>query len=71
MNSLRVAVGCIVTAVWSIGYVGSYLSKDIKAPAEATPVMLGVVAYLFARELRARNGEGGPGDRAAATEEEG
>lgn len=52
MSRLRVIVGSVVTGVWAIGYVWSFIDRDVKAPAEATPIMLGVVAYLFAREIK-------------------
>lgn len=58
MNRLRVAVGGVVTAVWAVGYLWSYVDPQVKAPAEATPVMLGVVAYLFAREIKGKLGGG-------------
>lgn len=51
-------MGGVVTAVWAVGYLWSYIDRKVQAPAEATPVMLGVVAYLFAREIKGKLGGG-------------
>lgn len=61
MNHFRVAFGSVVTGVWAVGYIWSYLDEKVKAPVEATPVMLGIAAYLFAREIK--NKLGGAGDK--------
>jgi asparagine N-glycosylation enzyme membrane subunit Stt3 len=64
VNRLRIAVGGVVTSVWAVGYLWSYIDPNVKAPAEATPVMLGVVAYLFAREIKGKLGGSGDEDKA-------
>lgn len=51
-------VGSVVTGVWAVGYLLSYFNQHVKAPGEMTPIMLGVVAYLFAREIREKKTNG-------------
>ncbi len=51
MNRLRAGVAGVITVVWAVGYIWSYVDPDVKAPAEATPIMLAVAAYLYAREI--------------------
>lgn len=47
-----------MTGVWAAGYIWSYIDPKVQAPGEATPIMLGVVAYLFAREIKGKLGGG-------------
>ena len=50
----RLIVGGVVTAVWATGYVLSYLpDSKVQAPAEMTPIMLGVLAFLSAERIKA------------------
>lgn len=55
-------VGSVVTGVWAVGYLLSYFNQHVKAPGEMTPIMLGVVAYLFAREIREKKNGNGSND---------
>lgn len=47
-------VGGVVLVVWATGYILSYLpDSHVKAPAEITPIMLGVLAFLSAERIKA------------------
>lgn len=53
----RVGVAVLIAVVWSVVMLADAFSATFTAPAQ-TSAALGVVAYLFGRELkRATNGE--------------
>lgn len=54
MGRLRVGVALTVTAVWAAVYLVDALNEKFSAPPEVSGVMLGVVTWLFGREIRER-----------------
>lgn len=51
MGRLRIGVAVAVTIVWAVGYLLSFFAGTAQ-PVTVTPVMLAVVGWLFAQELR-------------------
>jgi uncharacterized membrane protein YeaQ/YmgE (transglycosylase-associated protein family) len=58
MNVLRLLVAVTVTLIWAAAWIAAIVTGDYEGVGAITPVMLGVVGYLFAREwMSARNGK--------------
>lgn len=60
MNNLRLIVATVVTFVWAAVWIAAIISGNYGGVGGVTPVMLGIVGYLFAREWASvrKNGNG-------------
>lgn len=59
MRNPRTFIGVVVTVVWAALYLRSILDPHFQPSPEVSPVMLVIVAWLFATDARRkRNGDG-------------
>jgi hypothetical protein len=58
MPPLRTFIGLVVTVVWAIGYLTAVVNPKFQPSPLISPVMLVIVTWLFATEVRRKNGNG-------------
>jgi hypothetical protein len=50
VSILRLLVASVVTLIWAAVWIAAIVNNDYNGVGSITPIMLGVVGYLFARE---------------------
>lgn len=51
MNALRIGVALTITVIWAAAYVTSIVDRSFAVPPELLPLMLGVVGFLFGKDI--------------------
>ena len=59
MNTLRITVALVITVIWAAAYITSIVDRSFAVPPELLPLMLGVVGFLFGKDIIkiGRNGD--------------